>query len=115
MGHINHDDLRRMVQMGAVTGIDLDFESKPEFCAACVEGKSTRRPFPKKSESSDAKAYGDKVVTDIWGPAEEMSLGRHKYAVPFMDVATHEERPYFAANKSEHFARYKEYEAWVKQ
>jgi hypothetical protein len=32
MGHINHDDLRRMVKEGTITGVDLDMSSKAELC-----------------------------------------------------------------------------------
>lgn len=57
MGHINHDDLREMVKEGLVTGIELDFDSKPEFCETCIKAKATRKPFPKKS-TTEYKAYG---------------------------------------------------------
>jgi hypothetical protein len=33
MGHVNHEDLRRMVENGMVTGVNLDMMSKPEFMA----------------------------------------------------------------------------------
>ena len=41
MGHINHDDLCTMVKEGIVEGIDLDMESKPDFCDVCVKAKVT--------------------------------------------------------------------------
>ena len=64
MGHVNHDDLRRMVEKGMVTGINLDLNSKPEFCEACIKAKATCKPFLKESKT-EYKAYGDKVIADV--------------------------------------------------
>jgi hypothetical protein len=36
--------------------IDVDMDSKPEFCDVCVKAKATREPFCDR-----VKAYGDKV------------------------------------------------------
>ena len=114
MGHINHDDLRTMVKDGIVEGIDLDMDSKPDFCEVCVKAKAARKPFPKKSTSERAKAYGDKVSADVWGPAQVESLGGKRYYSLFQDKHSHEERIYFMRQKSETLDYYRRYEAWVK-
>jgi hypothetical protein len=114
MGHINHDDLRDMVRKGMVTGIELDMNSKPEFCESCTRAKATRKPFPKKSKSARRKVYGGKVVGDTWGPAEVTSLGGKDYSLTFQDRHSHEEKAYFMRKKSEALEKYKEYEAWIK-
>ena len=41
MGHVNYKDLRRMVKQDMVTGIDLDLNSRAEFCEACIKAKAT--------------------------------------------------------------------------
>jgi len=41
MGHINHDDLHKMVLKGMVSGIELDKDSKPKFCDVCIKSKVT--------------------------------------------------------------------------
>jgi GAG-pre-integrase domain len=112
MGHVNYDDLRKMVRDGMVTGIKLDFDSKPEFCEACIKAKAFRKPFAKKSETMYCN-YGDKVVVDTWGPAPVESLGYKKYFQLYQDLSSHEERVYFNCEKSEGFNNYKKYEAWV--
>lgn len=112
MGHVNCDDLWKMVKDGMVVGIDLDFNSKPDFCEACIKAKATRKPFPKRSETKYLN-YGDKVVADTWGPAKVESLGGKKYYHLFQDLASHEEQVYFSRKKSEGFESYKTYEAWV--
>jgi hypothetical protein len=113
MGHVNHDDLRKMVRDGMVTGIKLDFDSKPEFCEACIKAKAFCKPFPKKSETT-YRNYGDKVVADTWGPAPVESLGHKKYFQLYQDLSSHEEHVYFNHEKSEGFDNYKKYEAWVR-
>ncbi len=114
MGHINHDDLKKMVKEGLVKGVEVDLNSTPEFCKTCIEAKAIRKPFPKESTNESIKAYGDKIMADIWGPAEVESIGQKKYALFFYDCHSHEERVQFMAKKSETFRNYKNYEAWTK-
>ena len=40
MGHINHDDLKKMVKEGLVKGVNLDLDSTADFCKTCIEAKS---------------------------------------------------------------------------
>src|SRR5215471_4504867 len=114
MGHVNHHDLCKMVHEGQVTGIELDVNSKPEFCPTCVKAKAPRKPFPKLSEKKGIAKYGSKVSADVWGPAQVESLGGNKYSVTYMDLHSHEEKVYFLKRKSETFDTYQNYEAWVK-
>ena len=90
MGHINHDNLQKMVQEGMVTGIKLDFDSKPEFCKACIKAKASHKPFPKKSNTTYHN-YGDKVVADMWWPAPVESLGHKRYFQLYQDLSSHKE------------------------
>jgi len=112
MGHINHEDLRRLVKDEMVTGLNLDQNSKPEFCEACTKAKSDRKPFPKKSDTTYLN-YGEKVVADLWGPARVDSLGGNKYYSLFKDMSSREEKVYFLKAKSDALTIYKKYEAWV--
>ncbi|KAJ6619194.1 hypothetical protein B0H10DRAFT_1794008, partial [Mycena sp. CBHHK59/15] len=78
VGDINHDDLCKMVWKGMVEGVKLDMDSKPEFCEVCMKAKAHRKPFPKKSTTRS-----NKVVTDLWCPADVTSLGKCDYALTF--------------------------------
>ena len=98
MGHVNHDDLRHMVEKGMVTGIDLDMSSKPGFCETCVKAKATRKPFLKESVT-EHKTYGDKVVADVWGPAPVKSIRGKEYYLLFKDLFSCKERIYFLKQK----------------
>ena len=82
MGHVNYQTLWEMVHEGAIEGVKLDSSPTPSFCEACVQGKAHRKAFPKISETIYL-TYSEKVVTDLWGPAQVMSLGGHSYAHMF--------------------------------
>ena len=96
-----------------VTSINLDETLKAEFCETCVKAKVTRKPFPKESKM-EFKAYGDKIVSNVWGPAPVKSLSGKQYYLLFKDLFSHKEHIYFLKNKLEVFDHYKRFEAWVK-
>ena len=102
-----------MVERGMVTGIHLDTTSKADFCETCIKAKATCKSFLKES-TTEYKAYGAKVVADVWGPAPVKSIGGKEYFLLFQDLFSHEEHIYFLKQKSEVFEHYKRYEAWVK-
>jgi len=62
----------------------------------------------------EAKAYGDKVVANLCGPAPIKLLGQKQYYTLFKDLYSCEEHITFLHLKSKAFQSYKEYEAWVK-
>ena len=114
MGHINHDDLCTVVKDGTVEGIDLNMDSKPEFCNVCIKAKAAQKPFPKKITSDRVKAYNDKVSKNVWRPAQVESLGGKWYYDLFWDKHLHKEKVYFMHHKSESLDYYKCYKAWAK-
>ena len=114
MGHNNRDDLRKMVKEEMIKGIDLDLTSTLEFCKPCIAAKATRKSFPKANTVENVKAHSDKVMANVWGPAEVESISRKKYYLLFQDRYSHEEYIYFMTKKSEAIKNYKRYEAWTK-
>ena len=78
-----------------------------------MKAKVTHKSFPKESKS-DYESYGDKVVSDVWGPAPVKSLGGKHYYLLFKDLFSHEERVYFLMQKADVFDHYRKFEAWVK-
>jgi hypothetical protein len=102
-----------MVDNGMVTSVNLDMSLKLEFCEACIKAKATHKPFSKESKTK-YKTYGDKVVSDVWGPASVQSIGGNHYYNLYQDDSSHEEVVYFMRNKSDTFCNYRKYEARVK-
>jgi len=113
LGHLNFHTLQEMVSKGVVAGVSLDKLSTPDFCSAYVQGKAHQKAFPKESQTTFT-VYGEKVVIDLWGPAQVTSLGGNHYYQLYHDMFTHEDRIDFLKKKSEAFERYLEYEAWMK-
>ena len=100
LDHISSAAIKHAISKGYITGIDLDAQSKPLFCEACVKAKSATQPFPKESETC-AEKYGDHVHWDLWGPAAVRSLNGHYYIAACIDDATRETKLYFQMKKSE--------------
>ena len=78
LGHLAYGAISHAVSKGYITGIELDGDTKPEFCEACAKVKPARQPFPKESKTR-AEKYGDCVHWDLWGPATVKSLNGHYY------------------------------------
>ena len=47
LGHLAYGAVTHAISKGYITGIDLDTNSKPEFCDACAKAKVARQPFLK--------------------------------------------------------------------
>ena len=47
----------------------LDMSSEASFCNACVKAKPMHKPVPKECTSPHATNVGNKVHSDVWGPA----------------------------------------------
>jgi len=51
LGHLAYGAVTHAIEKGYIAGIELDTNSKPEFCEACAKAKSARQPFPKESKT----------------------------------------------------------------
>ena len=110
LGHISYSAIKHMISNGFITGIELDSNSKPDFCKACAKAKSAQQPFHKESEIRATK-YGECVHWDLWGPTAIKSLNGHFYMAAQIDDALRETKLYFQVKKSEMFESYKINEA----
>lgn len=112
LGHVACSAIKHAVSTGVITGIDLDQDSKPEFCEPCAKAKSSRQPFPKMSETR-AEKFGERVHWDLWGPASVKSITGHHYVAARIDDATRQTKLYFLEKKSQTFDSYKKDEAFI--
>lgn len=112
-GHITHTAIRYAVTQNLITGINLDLDSKPEFCEPCAKAKLARQPFLQESQTH-ATEFGEQIHWDMWGPASVKSLSGHYYAAARIDDATWENKLYFQEKKNETFDSYKWDEAHIK-
>jgi hypothetical protein len=84
MGHISFAATKAMITKGMVEGIEITSSPDNTFCETCVKAKITQQPFPDQLNSRAIK-YGERIHTDVWGPAKVQSLGKKQYYVTFMD------------------------------
>ena len=102
-----------MVTKGIISGIKIDTKSTTDFCKSCIQGKAQQQPFPKESKTK-YNTYREKIITDLWGPAQVTSLGGHSYCQFYHDMATGEDCVDFLKAKPEALEKYQQYEKWVK-
>jgi hypothetical protein len=89
LGHISHAAIKHAISTGQITRIELDMDSKPDFCEPCIKAKAARLPFLKKSDTR-ATSYGKCVHWVLWGPASVKSLNGNSYVAARMDDHTRE-------------------------
>ena len=98
--HLNLQTLQEIVTKGVISGIKIDTKSTTNLCKSCIQGKAHQQPFPKESKTK-YNTYGEKIVTDLWGPAQVTSLGGHLYCQFYHNMATGEDHIDFLKAKSE--------------
>jgi hypothetical protein len=79
MGHIAPEAARRLVKAGLVEGIELDESEEPKSCDSCAYAKTTRKAVGKERERPRAKAMGDEIHSDLWGPAQVRTPQHKEY------------------------------------
>ena len=113
MEHILAGVTRCLVEKGLVTGVCLEPTSSGDyFCELCVYAKATQKPIPKACEGECATKFGNKVYSNLWGPAPVKTKGGRKYYITFTDDMSRLTHLYLLHLKSEAFEAYKQYEAW---
>ena len=94
---------KRVSERELASGIKIPKASKLSFCEGCIEGKMHRKSF-KSSQSRKMEL----IHSDVCGP---LSIGGSKYFVTFIDDYSRCCAVYFMKQKSEVFAKFKEFEA----
>ena len=116
LGHISPLIAKKLIKDKLVTGVRLASTSSgdPFFCESCVYAKATRKAIPKEAEGNRAKAFGEEVHSDLWGPAPVETKGKKRYYITFTDDKTRLTNIYLLAKKNNAFESYKDYEAWCR-
>lgn len=113
-GHLNHQSLTALKNKNMVTGLNLDKTSKPSFCSACAEGKSSRTKFPTSENKRHDTVLGI-VHSDVCGKITTKSLGGSEYFLTFVDDHSRYVWVYFLKNKHEVFEKFLEWKAMVEK
>ena len=102
-----------MVSEGLIAGIKLK-NNPPTPCKPCLLAKAKRKPIPSSRTGERSTKLGELVYSDVWGPATTRTVGHAEYYVIFVDDANRWISIDLMRKKSEVFANYKNYEAWLK-
>ena len=78
------------------------------------ESQADRKSIPKEWTDYTSHTLGDKIHSDVWGPANPQSYNGKLYYVSFTDDYMRWTTVYCIGQKLEVFQRYKEYEALLK-
>jgi hypothetical protein len=98
LGHVSCRAISHAISKGYITGIELEANSKLEFCEVCAKAKAARQPFPKESDTRATK-YSKQVHWDLWGPATVKSLNGHHYVAARIDDVMRETKLYFQVKR----------------
>jgi hypothetical protein len=114
-GHISVTTLQQLDRESLVNGLSIDQSSIPsKSCDACTEAKQAHKPFPQEAENR-SNIPGERVVSDVWGPARVVSIGGWKYYISFGDDCVRYITALFLREKGEAPKRIKECVAKIKQ
>ena len=112
LGHISPSTAAQLVNKGSLPGITIN-DWNVDFCEVCALSKIKRQPFP-KHRAHPAQDVGDVIHSDVWGPATVQAIGGESYAVTWIDEGTRYGVVEGMRAKSDTFAEYKAYEAWLR-
>ena len=107
-GHIVERGLKELEKQG-VFGDDKF--GNLDFCEDCVLGKATRYSFKRSVHKSKDKL--EYVHSDLWGLAQQISLGGNNYFLSFIDDFSRKVWVYTLKNKDQVFDKFKEWKILV--
>lgn len=111
LGHMNFQSMKRM-RDGAVDGIKFsDDDDEIRKCETCAMGKQTRLPF-KRSVSETSKTL-EIIHSDLMGPMENISIGRARYILTFVDDFSKMVFSFFLKAKSDVLQTFSEFRVFI--
>ena len=114
-GHIAIPSLECINRENMVNGLAIDQSSIPsKSCDACIQAKQARKSYPQEAESR-SQTPGERVMSDVWGPAGKESIGKWKYYISFTDDCTRYVHVLFLKDKGQAFDLIKERVAQIKR
>src|SRR6266481_3257334 len=112
LGHISIGAIKTLKNNNLVEGMDIDKNKESTQCTACIQGRQTAEPFPKRAED-DIMQIGKLTVSDVWGPANTEGPSWEQYFYSFTDAKTRRMQIYFSHTKTEVLRYFKEYKALI--
>lgn len=112
LGHRDWAAAERLLKEELATGIKVSNCGLRVVCECCLEGKSSRAPFPVVSERKSTQIL-DIVHTDLCGPMKNESTSGSRYVMHIIDDYSRFTVTYLLKAKSEAAGNIKDYVRWV--
>ena len=108
LGHCSEESVVK------IPGIVIDRNKSTEGlkCDVCLQGKATRKPFPKKSETKTNDVL-ELIHSDVGGPFKPTSKGGARYYVTFLDDYSNYLHVALIKNKNEVFHEFCKFQTSV--
>jgi Pol polyprotein, beta-barrel domain/Integrase core domain/GAG-pre-integrase domain len=110
LAHISTKSINHLLDHQMISGLQVDKAHNTYSCDACIKSKITRQSLPKEPKDRTGK-LGDRVYSDVWGPARHQTIDKKLYYISFIDDHSRESVIYLMRTKDEAFEKYKLYEA----
>lgn len=108
MGHVCYEMLGKLSDKALVRGLPRVQVNKEVVCSGCQYGKAKQQPYP--SSTFQATEPLQLVHSDVFGHVKQSSIKGKRYMVTFIDDYSRFVWIYFLKEKSEVFAKFKEFE-----
>ncbi|PWA61729.1 zinc finger, CCHC-type [Artemisia annua] len=107
LGHLNFDDINKMIRKGLVEGIPR-INHAGQICDACLLGKHSRTPFPNQAKFRSKNPL-DLVYGDLCGPISPATHSGKKLIFLLVDDCTRFMWAYFLTSKDQAFNTFKKF------
>ncbi|KAH9768873.1 Integrase catalytic domain-containing protein [Citrus sinensis] len=109
LGHMSVKGLMELQKQGVLGDEKI---TELDFCEDCVLGKTTRSSF--KSSTHTTCGILDYIHSDLWGPAQTVSLGGNSYFLSIIDNFSRRVWVYVLKHKDQVFEKFREWKSLVK-
>ena len=113
LGHDSHDRAKLLVRKELVEGLELMPDEEATICESCESAKGVRKSIVKVKKGGICPAIGDKIHSDLWGPAPVVLINHKSYYVSFTDDHSRYTKIYFFLSKDDTFDSYQAFEVWL--
>jgi transposase InsO family protein len=113
MGHISMQASEQMLKEGMIDGVEKKDGPTDISCASCAHAKTTRKAVSTTKSEPRAKAIGDVIHLDLWGPAQVQTPSHKEYYIQFIDDYSRYTFLYLLRTKDEAFEAYKKFENYL--
>src|SRR6267142_5367897 len=113
LAHIALDAIHKMINSGALEGIELMDDGPMAICETCKQAKATRKQIQKEHKAPLTDMVGMETHMDLWGPSPAPSMGGRRYYVTFTDDHSCYSSLTMLHTKDKMLEVYKAYATWM--